>query len=62
MEDKTRRLGCLQQSILKKKLHSQITLYRKGRMGTDHFLGETLVPLREVEEVGGGVTQADIRR
>ena len=40
----------------------QITLYRKGRMGTDHFLGETLVPLREVEEVDGGVKEADIRR
>ena len=44
------------------KLGLQITLYRKGRMGTDHFLGETLVPLREVEEVDGGVKVADVRR
>ncbi len=44
------------------KLPLQVTLYRKGRMGTDHFLGETLVPLREVEEVDGGMKEADIRR
>ena len=31
-------------------------------MGTDHFLGEIVVPLREVEEVDGGVREADIRR
>lgn len=40
----------------------QITVYRKGHMGTDHFLGEIVVPLREVEEVDGGVKDADIRR
>ena len=31
-------------------------------MGTDHFLGEIVVPLREVEEVDGGLKEADIRR
>ena len=37
-------------------------MYRKGHMGTDHFLGEIVVPLREVEEVDGGLKEADIRR
>ena len=40
----------------------QITIYRKGHMGTDHFLGEIVVPLREVEEVEGSLKEADIRR
>ncbi len=40
----------------------QITIYRKGHMGTDHFIGEIVVPLREVEEVDGGLKEADIRR
>ena len=40
----------------------QITIYRKGHMGTDHFLGEIAVPLREVEEVDGDLKEADIRR
>lgn len=40
----------------------QVTIYRKGHMGTDHFLGEIVVPLREVEEVDGGLKEADIRR
>jgi hypothetical protein len=31
-------------------------------MGTDHFLGEILVPLREVEELDGGLKEADLRR
>ncbi len=31
-------------------------------MGTDHFLGEIAVPLREVEEVDGDLKKADIRR
>ena len=37
-------------------------MYRKGHMGTDHFLGEIVVPLREVEEVDGSLKEADIRR
>ena len=37
-------------------------MYRKGHMGTDHFLGEIVVPLREVEEVDGRLKEADIRR
>ena len=31
-------------------------------MGTDHFLGEIVVPLREVEEVEGSLKEADLRR
>ena len=62
MENMIRRLDSLQQSVSSKLLVLQITLYRKGRMGTNHFLGETLVPLREVEEVDGDVKEADIRR
>ena len=31
--------------------HCQVTLYGRGRLGNDHFLGEVVIALREMEEV-----------
>ena len=55
----TMQLGAV---LLTQRLGRQVSVWQRAQLAGDAFLGEAVIPLREVEGVAGGGCAADLRR